>query len=327
MKKIVLTVFSAIFIMAFGMASPAQASSGVPGFNFVSGPGEVGSVASPRTDNSDLEPVFSGGELRVLADEATDRQQLSMIFKSSDGHILVVDGGVAADSGHLLSEIKDLGGYVDAWLITHPQDDHVGALYDILLNHPGEIDIRNIYYNFMEPEWYAAVAAVESSMASSMLQAMSSLPGESLHTDMPAGFEVKLSERLSFRVLNEPVNVPDQYAVNNSSVLYDITMDEKHVLILGDLGPAAGDLFLSWGLFDGLTVDFVQMSHHGQNGVGRAVYERLSPKACIWPAPSWLYDCQKGNINGFLTYETKSWIEDLGIKENYCIKNGDVTIR
>ena len=293
----------------------------------MSGPGEVGSVASPRTDNSDLEPVFSGGELRVLADEATDRQQLSMIFKSSDGHILVVDGGVAADSGHLLSEIKELGGYVDAWLITHPQDDHVGALYDILLNHPGEIDIRNIYYNFMEPEWYAAVAAVESSMASSMLQAMSSLPGESLHTDMPAGFEVKLSERLSFRVLNEPVNVPDQYAVNNSSVLYDITMDEKHVLILGDLGPAAGDLFLSWGLFDGLAVDFVQMSHHGQTGVGRAVYERLSPKACIWPAPSWLYDCQKGNINGFLTYETKSWIEDLGIKENYCIKNGDVTIR
>ena len=59
----------------------------------------------------------------------------------------------------------------------------------------------------------------------------------------------------------------------------------------------------------------------------RDIVRSHTPKACIWPAPSWLYDCQKGNINGFLTYETKSWIEDLGIKENYCIKNGDVTIR
>ena len=327
-------LLSAMIICISGTSLPARASQGtaatpssVPGFGYVSGPGERGTVAGPRTDNLDLEPKFSGGELRVLADETTDRQQLSMIFKSSDGAILVVDGGVAADSEHLISEIKELGGYVDAWLITHPQDDHVGALHDILQNHAGEIDIRNIYYHFQDSSWYAAVGEIESSMAGDMRHVFSSLPSWKLHGDIKTGDVVQLSQSLSFRVLNEPMNVPDEYAVNNSGIMYDITMDGKHVIVLGDMGPSAGDLLLSWGVFDGLTADLLQMSHHGQNGVTREVYERIAPKACIWPSPSWLYECQVGNREGFRTYETKAWIEEMGIKENYCIKDGDVTIR
>ena len=94
-----------------------------------------------------------------------------------------------------------------------------------------------------------------------------------------------------------------------------------------EVGDGTVNLLLSWGVFDGLTADLLQMSHHGQNGVTREVYERIAPKACIWPSPSWLYECQVGNREGFLTYETKAWIEEMGIKENYCIKDGDVTIR
>ena len=58
------------------------------------------------------------------------------------------------------------GGHVAAWLLTHPDSDHVGALADILYNHSSEITIDGIYYSFLEDSWYAekepAVAAVAS---------------------------------------------------------------------------------------------------------------------------------------------------------------------
>ena len=309
------------------VATPSSAGGTVAGFRYADGPGRLGTTAGPRTDNLDLEPVFSGGELRVLADETTNRQQLSMIFKSSDGKILVVDGGVASDSEHLLSEIKELGGYVDAWLITHPQDDHVGALMDILDKHAGEIDIRGIYYRFNDLGWYESVDELDSSLAGALLTRFSALPPERVHGALSRGQEYVLSEKLSFRVLNDPLMIADQYAVNNSGVMYDICMDGKHVIVLGDMGPTGGEALLSQSCFEGISCDFVQMSHHGQNGVGKEVYEKLMPKACIWPTPDWLYSATQGNLNGFMTYETKSWIDDMGITENYCIKDGDVTIR
>lgn len=336
-SRIVLLFAGFIFILSYlifsysftaiSAATPSSVSGTVAGFRFAEGPGKLGTTAGTRSNNFDLEPAFSGGELRVLADEATNRQQLSMIFKSSDGKIIVVDGGVAADSEHLLSEIKELGGYVDAWLITHPQDDHVGALMDILDRHAGEIDIRGIYYRFNDLSWYGSVDELDSSLAGDLLSRFSALPQGILHGNIFKGQEYVLSEGLSFRVLNDPLMIADQYAVNNSGIMYDICMDGKHVIVLGDMGPTGGELLLSQGCFDGLSCDYVQMSHHGQNGVDRSVYERLMPKACIWPTPDWLYNATEGNQNGFRTYETKTWIEDMEIMENYCTKDGDVTIR
>ncbi len=291
----------------------------------LSGPAGLGTVWLPRTDNTDLSAAFNGGEVRVLADETTNRQQLSMIIKSSDGKIVVVDGGVKADSEHLINELKELGGYVDAWLITHPQDDHVGALLG-MLKDGSEIDIRNIYFSFHELSWYESVD--DSSLAAELIAALSSYPEEDIHCDIGKGTKVTLSEELSFTVLNDPIKYEDPYyTVNNSGLMYDIELSGKHIIVLGDMGPYAGDLLLSEGVFDGLSCDYVQMSHHGQNGVSREVYEKLAPKACIWPAPSWLYDVNADNENNFLTYETKMWISQLGVIENYCTKNGDVTIR
>lgn len=296
------------------------------------GPGATGGTVDLKTDNSEKEPAFGGGELHVLRDlgglaAGQEHQQLSMVIKSADGKVLVVDGGLAEDSTHLLDTIRSMGGYVDAWLITHPQADHVGALIDILQHHAGEIDIRNLYFKFLPFDWYQEVAEEDSGTVWSLQEELKKLPQDRVHGEMKRGDSVQLSDQLSFRVLNDPQQISDSYAVNNSSLMYDVNLAGKHVIVLGDMGPEAGDKLLAEGVLDGITADFVQMSHHGQHGVTEAFYQALKPKACIWPTPAWLYDAQENNPNAFTTYQTRRWIDALGVTENYGTKNGDVLLK
>ena len=357
-------------------------------------PGFALSELAVRTDNSDEAPVFSGGEVRFLANTASEQQQLCGVFKSSDGKVLVVDGGVSENAPHLLSVLKEYGGKVDAWLITHPQNDHVGALNEILRNHAGEIDIRNVYFHFNPLEWYSAVAPEDMPMIHALVEALKTLPPERLHgfsedlapenasgtehsaaaenasetkpvsetdsrteaetsaeasaSSAPAviyssqnkkqekrtsayppaakGQVVVLSDKLSFRVLNDPLQISGSYAVNNSSIMYDIEMDGKHIIVLGDMGPDGGDRLLPEILAMKLEADYVVMAHHGQNGVRENFYLALNPKACIWSSPDWLFDASPKNPR-LRTSETKSWVNAMGITKNYCTKDGDVVIR
>ncbi|MDO4266300.1 MAG: MBL fold metallo-hydrolase [Eubacteriales bacterium] len=283
-----------------------------------------------RTDNFDEEPQFNGGEIRFLANTSTEQQQLSGVFRSSDGKVLVLDGGVAADAQHLISVIKEFGGTVNAWIITHPQDDHVGALYEILENHFGTINIENIYFHFQDYDWYGEVDPPEQEMVWNLIHAMKKLPEDRLHGfDSEAVREdtvVTLSDKLSFRVLNDPASIPGAYAVNNSSIMYDIEMDGKHIIALGDMGPDGGDAHLPNIAARQLQTDYVIMAHHGQNGVRENFYRAINPQACIWSCPEWLFN--PGDDKKFLrTNETKTWINLMGITRNYSTKDGDITLR
>lgn len=324
----------ALLFCACGGISEAKAASTYyveSGGEKAIGPAEALYELPTRTDNFDEEPVFSGGEVKFLENTATKQQQLCGVFKSSDGKVLVVDGGVAENTPHLIETVKGYGGTVHAWLITHPQDDHAGALLEILRNHPDEINIENIYYHFNEYEWYGEVAPSEQVMVWNLLHEFEKLPQEKLHGEGEAAPKkdtvVTLSEQLSFRVLNDPQKISGPYAVNNSSLLFDICMDGKHIIVLGDLGPDGGDRLLPAMQLANLTADYVVMSHHGQNGVRENFYRALDPKACIWSCPDWLFNAAPDNKDGLKTHETKAFVNMLGITKNYCTKDGDVTLR
>lgn len=286
---------------------------------------QEGSVVKPLL--SDDTAGLNGGMIRFLRNEANDQQQLSALVRSSDGGVIVIDGGAANDSAHLLRVIKENGGRVDAWLITHCHDDHVGALTDILANHRGEVDIRGIYYCFPEYQWFHQVEPERTGALDALSAQLASLPEDMRHGTLSRGQVIYVTEKLSARVLNAPVKSYDSFAVNSSSVMYDITVDGKHLVILGDMGQTVGSNLLKSGTFDGISCDYVQMAHHGQGGVGEEVYRRLAPKNCIWNTPAWLYYAEPGNPNCYLTWQTKGWMTGICTGKNYCTAAGDVLIR
>lgn len=317
----------AAMITLSAILCPAYAASSsqpqvIFGFNKLSDQVEL----TEKVTNLGEEPLLSGGEIRFLENRATNAQQLSGVVKSADGRVVVIDGGQEADAEHLISTIREMGGVVDAWLVTHPQTDHVGGLYAVLKDHRQDIDIRGIYYHFFDQSWYDTVDPDEAGMVSVLREQLATVDPARLHDDIGAGTVIPLSEGMVITVLNSPVQSSDSYAVNSSGLMYDILIDGKHLVILGDMGREVGDRLMRGEAISGLKADFVQMSHHGQDGVSEGFYRMLEPTYCIWPTTEWIYHVE-GTDTRLRTMLTKSWISGMNVAANFLTIGGDVIIR
>ncbi len=269
--------------------------------------------------------IFNGGSLSLLADY-DNRQMLSMVLQDKNGSLVVIDGGWDIDADHLSDVIRSKGGHVSAWFITHPHSDHVGALVKILNNPDRKITIDNVYYSLADQSWYDKVESSRSLLVTDLRSALSTLPAASLHT-VKKGDEIQVGS-IKAKVLNNPYLL-DVTSVNNSSVAYKFFLNNVSILVLGDMGPEAGKLLLEETSAADLKSDIVQMSHHGQYGVSREVYAAIKPQIALWPCPLWLWNNDNGSGIGsgdWKTLETRKWMEELGVKVNYCIKDGDQTI-
>ena len=117
--------------------------------------------------------------------------------------------------------------------------------------------------------------------------------------------------------------------VNNSDIVYQAVINGKKLLFLGDLGYEGGKRLLKECGEETLKSDIVQMAHHGQNGVGKEVYMAVSPDICLWPTPEWLWNNDSGDGPGsglWKTLEVRGWMEELGVKDNYCTKDGNILL-
>ena len=78
-----------------------------------------------------------------------------------------------------------------------------------------------------------------------------------------------------------------------------------------------------------LKCKMVQMSHHGQNGVGYEVYKALRPSVCLWPTPQWLWDNDNGGGAGSGSWKNpgdQKLDDPSGCERVYVTKDGDQVI-
>ena len=83
-------------------------------------------------------------------------QMMSFIIQTSEGKLIVIDGGMPMDGDHLVDTLIQLGGpqpTVDMWILTHPHVDHIGALLDIF-SKPHPLKIKKIYSHFWSYDFY-----------------------------------------------------------------------------------------------------------------------------------------------------------------------------
>lgn len=268
---------------------------------------------------------YLGGATLTLLAPATQSQNLSCVIQTKNGSVIVVDGGLREDADHLVETIQEKGGKVAAWLITHPHSDHIGALTEILNRNPIPIEIQGIYYSFFERDMYARGENMgRMDNFDHLMTAFQKIDSQRLHGSLDKGQEIQVDD-VTIKVMNKPYRTLHN-TFNNSSIAYRIDINGKRILFLGDMGWDAGQNLLKQWPSEELKADVVQMAHHGQDGVEEGLYRVINPEICLWPTPDWLWDNVKDGEKGkgpWKTLTVRSWMENMNVKRNLCVKDGD----
>lgn len=256
----------------------------------------------------------------------TEEWMLSFIIETADGKIIVIDGGTAGDAAHLLENLKAVTDsdtpVVDAWFLTHPHLDHTGALIQ-LVSTDAPVIIKQIYHHFPSRQF---LAKYDHGIGSSHIEKFYPIRAKIADVlDYATQGDTYQIGEARFDILYTHDAAFTEEAYNDSSMVIRITLAGQKLLILADLASSGGKKLLAmYG--DELKSDFVQMSHHGQGGVRRDVYEAVAPSCCFWCATKQLWDNDVGlgfNTHGWKTIETRTWMEEMGVKHHFIIKDGD----
>ena len=256
----------------------------------------------------------------------TTRQMMGYFLKTKDNKNIVIDGGTTGDSQNLIDYINQNGGEVDTWFITHPHEDHVGAIIEILNNT--QIPIHNIYVTLNTPEWYEEHGAGRGNEAQELMQALEVDRVKENVKEVELGQEIQI-DNITFKILGVKNPEITENAMNNSSMVIKCMVNNKSIIFLGDTGQESGEKLLA-NQKEQLKADYVQVAHHGQAGAGEELYKAINPKVAMWPTPDWLWnnDSGQGEDSGtWKTKETRAWLEDIGVKENIIEKDGNITIK
>ena len=305
-------------------------------------------------DVFDMKPVEV-----IIPKNQTIAQGLSILITDNNENIIVFDGGRVEDSDYLCEIIKDKGGIVSTWYITHIHDDHLGALYDILSKKRTDITIKEIAYQFADFDWYYSkmgtdagiVKLFENSIVeyNTYLNSIGKEPikieDNILAYDKRArGYTYRdetgklISDINVFAINGRDVYKLDQDPINNTSIVYFVDIEKEpydsknnekvSMIVFGDLGYEGGyKLFNYIDQFkDGFKrindADILVLSHHGQNGIEPELYKRFKPKVVIWPTSKDVYE----NVNGkYYTDDVKKVLSEMdSIK--YQLKSYEETI-
>ncbi len=246
----------------------------------------------------------------------------SYVFQMKNGQVVVMDGGVKEECDYLRGFLAALGNEVEAWFISHPHSDHMGALNQILMD-PGEIGIKTVYHAEFSKTFYQENETQNAELTEEFYDNLSNSEIRVVNVTQP-GMVVKI-DQTTFKILSVANEDLTSNAYNNSSMTIRAWDAAKSMLFLGDLGREGGDRLLAGPFREELDCDYLQMAHHGQNGVRKDFYRSIDFKACLWPTPSWVYQNDTGdgyNTGNLETIEIRNLMDSLGIKEHYLSFEG-----
>lgn len=288
-----------------------------------------GEVTPTYTDST----IGLGGAKITMIKGNESGQQISIVIESNEGQLIVVDGGLKTNAPYLSKYIKARGGKVSAWLLTHPHEDHVGALSVILeqqkvAGHPDyyNIDPGQIYFSFAPYPFYEQYEqSYRLPMIKEVMDDLAAYPAEKKHENSERGTTFSYGN-VSVEVLNTAYSIPIDSG-NNSSICYMITINGKKLLITGDLPYEAAGKLLEELPAEKLKADIVQMAHHGQHGGSFAFYSTVNPRYALWPSSKELWDKRKEPFTEdqetYTIALTKFWMNKLGVEKNYVMADGN----
>ena len=264
-------------------------------------------------------PDLFEGEQVIFPSSVRGSQMFSAVIVTKNKHIIVFDGGWREDNANLIKIVKEFSDTIDLWCITHAHSDHFWQLAEFIEKTPDALKVKKLCYNFLSEEWIQEANKHEKSCYEEAMTTIRPLKTSSIPQQITKAGDVFEVDGVKVEVLNDPYSTITGNPINNASVVYNVSIGNKKMLVTGDLGIEGGNRLLEL-CPDKLKADIVVLAHHGQNGVNKAFYEAVHPSIAIWPTPRWLWENDNGGGPGSGPWRTnyvKCWMQDLGVKRQY----------
>ncbi|MCR5467562.1 MAG: MBL fold metallo-hydrolase [Lachnospiraceae bacterium] len=292
-------------------------------------------VIYPNDDNSKailtaagFEIVGEAGENAVyaLAEDYSDvwlitqygdyygNQQMCYVIQNIEGYTILVDGGMPEYEESVRYVLKMLGNDVDAWILTHPHDDHI-SVFNAIYKNPDGIKIGEIYtVDMADPELIMEEASWDSVDAYNDFLSLGIEDINYVHKGDVLDFD-----GLTFTVLNAYDEYVDELSddlLNDGSMMFKIENKEQSMLFCSDVGKKMSEYLLEeYGDF--LKSDYLQMGHHGNGGLKADFYRTVAPSVALFDAP---YSVWTNQLDRYTTVENRKLLRsELGAAV-YCFE-------
>lgn len=235
---------------------------------------------------------------------------MSIVYRLSDGSLLIFDSGSSNVKYMLYKCLKDLAGggkiKVAAWVMTHTHGDHYGAMYDLLNGvYKEEFEIQEFWYNRATNTGDGNGAGVNLENLFRKIAL-----GDTKVRALEYGETYTLDEgRVSAKVLCTPAKVANKIGSvsgadeNTNSLVMMLTIGGKKILMTGDANEPAWDFMVSQHNASSeysLKCDYLQMPHHAVHAAGTTEgYNAANPSYVIIPSTMALAKslCTSSNAN------------------------------
>ncbi len=207
---------------------------------------------------------------------------------SNENCLIVVDGGWAENEAAVRRVIASHGNVVDAWIISHPHQDHAGA-FNAICAAPEGITIRQIYDNGFDYEFIRSVGEPYDDI--NVMETYYALTQNADNVTHLARGDVLTVCGLTLTVYNafdqtvlDTVGDEKDYQ-NNASLLFELSGEQTGMLFCSDIKYDM-DAWISEHYGDQIRCDYVQTGHHGNWSFSDAFYEKTGASVYFLDAPA-----------------------------------------
>lgn len=219
---------------------------------------------------------------------------LALVYELPNGKFLIIDGGYFL-SDRIYKELRELQPNAEkltiaGWFVSHPHIDHQESLEHFIKLHGNEVDIENIYFNYVKPEYYDKVSSDASVRESGAVIRLQELIDKHLsrttniikpHTGQIYTFGKSTTVEI--------ISTIDDYLpsgldnINTSSMIVRVTVKGYSTMVLADATSTLKDIILD--MYNGhLESDMVTLAHHGIWVDTPEMYKRVSAEVLLWPS-------------------------------------------
>lgn len=236
-----------------------------------------------------------------------DVQGMCYGIEDNEGHFVLVDGGWDDCAWQTLKLIAEHGSHVDAWILTHPHQDHISAFLN-LYEHEYDFTVDRIYAIDLDPVSYAELAMLFDGgyeyfdrfqkIAERLDNVQYVHTGE--HYDLIG---------LDMEILNAYDSDDKRYdfdPANTGSIMFRLTAPQGDTFLFcaDNRREESEDLIEAYGT--SLKSKYLQVSHHGTGAtLSEEFYELVDPEVAFFDLPEWQVMAPEGYSKPYYDFFTE----------------------